>query len=258
MNTLGTYKLPVLKIVIGSLVLPWYQRARFSSALATPTLLLVSFWALNVAFKDESNVLLSWLVLPLYLVVFSIFAVTCHRLILLPQENPTFRITFAKREFKFLAWVVLIFLTFYLSIMSALMIFSYIPLRIKGDIDFTKNVLFVMESIARVFAIYIFARLCLVFPAAAIDEDRGFYWSWVNTRHNGWRMAVIVGLYPWLISLVIWLLSRTEATLLEKLITGLLYYLGMAVEVFALSLTYREISTSMEGSMDSCPTVQKL
>jgi NDP-sugar pyrophosphorylase family protein len=39
----------------------------------------------------------------------------------------------------------------------------------------------------------------------------------------------------------IWLLSRDEPTMVEWALTALLYYVGLAVQVFALSLTYKEV-----------------
>lgn len=235
------YKLPVFKLVLGSLALPWYEKAKYSRALAIPTLLLVSVWALNVMLKEEINSLSSWLLLPLYLAAFSIFAVTCHRLVLVSQGEHSSGLVFTKRELKFLAWLVAVYVIVYLTLLAPLLMFSYVPWTNSPDIDFIENVLFVVVSIARVFAIYVLGRLCLVFPATAIDQNRGLRWSWENTRHNGWRMAIIVGLYPWVISILIWILSREEATLVENVITALLYYVGLAVTIFALSLTYREI-----------------
>jgi hypothetical protein len=83
--------------------------------------------------------------------------------------------------------------------------------------------------------------MCLVFPATAIDRKGGLQWSWDKTRGNGWRMAIVFGLYPWLIGSAIWLLSRDEPTMVEWALTAVLYYVGLAVQVFALSLTYKEV-----------------
>lgn len=63
------------------------------------------------------------------------------------------------------------------------------------------------------------------------------------TRDNGWRMVVVIELYPGLINTLIWLISRSEATVMEETIIAMLYYVCLAVEIFALSLAYKALVT---------------
>jgi hypothetical protein len=80
-----------------------------------------------------------------------------------------------------------------------------------------------------------------VFPAKAIDEKANIKWSWEMTRNNGWRMFVIVGFYPWLLGMLIWLVWRNEASIFEDVIFSLLTLLTLVLEVIALSFTYKEL-----------------
>ncbi len=59
-------------------------------------------------------------------------------------------------------------------------------------------------------------------------------------------MLVIVGLYPWLISILLWLIIRGDPSLIRQMITAFLYYIGLALEATALSLTFKAFKTESE------------
>jgi len=234
-------RLPVIRILAGSILISWREKGRFSSALALPTLLLVMVWALHTVFQEEIRGISPWLPMPFYLIAFSIFAVTCHRLILMEHEKSPFRISLYTREIRFVSWLILVYGLYFL----VLMVITGFAINLPGGtylVDITDKV-YSPTQLLYIPAMYIFARLSLVFPATAIDEKAGLGWSWVNTRRNGWRLVVIVGMYPWLTNSLISLLSREGATILEQTMTGLLYYAGCAQGVFALSLSYKYIIT---------------
>lgn len=208
-----------------------------------PTLLLVSAWALTILFTQEIKEVGPWVVWLLYLFylsAFSIFAVTCHRLILTEDEKHLFSISFALRQLKFAGWFVVVYIIYNLAkiaVSITLLKFGIDPGAINSS-----GTLHAITVISSTPAMYIMSRLSLVFPATAVDTNVGLKWSWEGTRHNGWRMVVIIGLYPGLISTLLWLVSREATTAIEQAIIGLFYYLGAAVEIFALSLTYKEIA----------------
>lgn len=208
-----------------------------------PTLLLVSAWALTILFMQEIKEVgpwVVWLLYLFYLLAFSIFAVTCHRLILTEDEKGLFFVSFTFRQLKFAAWFIVVYAIYNLAkfaVSIMLLKFGIEPGALNPG-----STLHYVTVIASTPAMYIMARLSLVFPATAIDTNFGLKWSWQCTRHNGWRMVVIIGLYPGLISTLLWLASREAATVVEQTIIGLFYYLGAAVEIFALSLTYKEIA----------------
>ena len=236
-------KIPVLNILAGSLLISWREKARFSRALALPTLLLVSAWALTILFMQELKEVgpwVVWLLYLFYLLAFSIFAVTCHRLILTTDEQSLFSVPLTRRQLKFAAWFIVVYIIYNLAkiaISITLLKFGLEPAALNPG-----STLPYATVIASTPAMYIMARLSLVFPATAVDTNIGLKWSWQCTRHNGWRMVVIIGLYPGLISALLWLVSREATTAIEQAIIGLFYYLGAAVEIFALSLTYKEIA----------------
>ena len=90
--------------------------------------------------------------------------------------------------------------------------------------------------------LYLLGRVSLLFPAKAIDEKIDLKKSWEITKNNGWRIFVIIGFYPWILGMIIWLVwGREEASLFEDVISSLLTVLILALEVVALSFTYKEL-----------------
>ena len=117
---------------------------------------------------------------------------------------------------------------------------SYVPggMIVSGDGKIAGWV----KEIASIPAIYVLARLSLAFPAAAIDKHSSLRWSWVRTRGNGWRIFVVVGLFPWLAEMVFGLLWREDATIPEQVLLSILAYVGLSIGIVALSFTYKELA----------------
>jgi len=128
----------------------------------------------------------------------------------------------------FIFWPVM---TVALNVILAIPLLTH-PDRVKNLIEYA-------ILLASIPAMYVMARLSLVFPATAIDKGIRLKQSWEITRDNGWRLTLIVFLYPWLINLVVWFLLRDNATILEKVLVSILYYIGLAIGIFALSLSYQ-------------------
>jgi membrane-anchored glycerophosphoryl diester phosphodiesterase (GDPDase) len=104
-----------------------------------------------------------------------------------------------------------------------------------------------MSEAAKILALYVSARLSLVFPATAIDKRPDLKWSWNLTRNNGWRMVVVVGVLPWVIGMIVGVLYRENATVLETIVLSTLGIALFAVEIAALSLSYRELTKEPEA-----------
>jgi hypothetical protein len=100
------------------------------------------------------------------------------------------------------------------------------------------------EQAVRVALLYFLARLCVMFPATAVEKRPApdLSWAWQLTRGNGWRLMIVVGALPWLFSLLIGAVYRSEATTFEWVLVGLLGMALLAVEIAAVSISYRELS----------------
>ena len=100
----------------------------------------------------------------------------------------------------------------------------------------------VIEFVASIPALYLIARLSLVFPATAIDRPASLKWAWRTSRGNGWRLVVVITVLPWLLSHLVGLLYRDEATAAEIVVLTVLGTALFALEIAALSIAYRELT----------------
>lgn len=241
-------RLPILKILTEAILLPIYNKKRYSSALVIPTIILVSIWALWIVVGTKSQIL-GWGFYLLYFLGFSAFAITCHRLVLVDENSSisNFSIETIKRIAIFLLWLFFIYI-----LVSIAHMFSYtigLNLLRVFDIEYKRvttfdELIWWMNLVFTIPGMYILGRSSLIFPSAAIDIKRSIRWSWQQTKGNGARMFIIVGIFPWLLSMMLSILWRENATLVEQTLLWILTYFGLAIEVFALSLTYKELQNS--------------
>jgi hypothetical protein len=243
-----TIRLDVGKVVLGAFLVPWWNRRAFSRALAIPLLLLVTLtlsWYFTGEYLPELS---AWLFYLGYGVLFVIFAVTCHRLVLLDPPSIASRLypRWSSRETRFILWMVGVWLiiTAAFIVVSPLLVNVSLLWSRKPDEDWLGWSLFV----AKLPALYVFARLCLVFPATAIDKRVNLQWAWRRTEGNGWRLVLIVAVLPWILTQLVNLLYRGNASTIETIVLTFVGCALFAVEVAALSLSYREL-TSEEASV---------
>ena len=78
-------------------------------------------------------------------------------------------------------------------------------------------------------------------PATAIDVRTNLMWSWEATKNNGTRMLILIGAVPWVTTILLDLLWRENGTMFEYVFLSILGYLAVAVEIFILSIAFREI-----------------
>jgi hypothetical protein len=238
-----TIRLDVGKVVLGAFLVPWWNRRAFSRALAIPLLLLVTLtlsWYFTGEYLPELS---AWLFYLGYGVLFVIFAVTCHRLVLLDPPSITSRLypRWSLRETRFILWMVGVWLiiTAAFIVVSPLLVNVSLLWSRKADEDWLRWSLFV----AKLPALYVFARLCLVFPATAVDKRVNLKWAWRLSEGNGWRLVLIVAVLPWILTQLVNLLYRGNASTIETIILTFVGCALFAVEVAALSLSYRELTS---------------
>jgi len=244
-------KLPLSKILINAFLIPWSRKGYFLQTIALPTLLLVSIWALWVTI-NPAGVLNSYLFLFAYLVAFSYFAITCHRLILASTSSlKQIQTIHIRRLAWFTAWVIVIYgLSLIIELIALNILIQFVTM--PASVELTEAAINqyqlelqqakeIIEYILYLPIMYLLGRLSLVFPATAIDVKTGLKWSWIQTRNNGLRILVIIALFPWSLNILLSLLNRENATIFEQGIVGILMYLSAAIGIFALSLTYLEL-----------------
>jgi hypothetical protein len=233
----------VAKVLVGAFAVPWWHRRAFARALALPVVSLATFTTAWYHVAREVPAYLGWAACFVWGLLFVWFAVTCHRLVLLDAASVASRRAprWSRRETRFLFWLVGAWLACLGVFLVAATVMANVVLWASpsrpGDTPLDW-----VGTAGRVPAYYVLARLSLVFPATAIDRDVDFKWAWRLTRGQGWRMFIVVAILPWLISEAVALLWRSEATAVETAALALIGTALFAVEIAALSLSYRELT----------------
>ncbi|MES9969028.1 MAG: hypothetical protein ABW092_03280 [Candidatus Thiodiazotropha sp.] len=176
----------------------------------------------------------------LYSILLVIFAITCHRNILMGGGSTTKYgvLKWSYREWRYAGWAFIAY--FYLYAFAALGMFFASTL--SSIIPGCNSTMFFIAflAIAMLPGIYVFARLSILFPATAIEHKTTWNWAWDITEGNGWRLVIIVGLFPALLSLVPAFLSGINLAMdIVLLIAGLIL---LAVEIIALSVSFNELT----------------
>lgn len=88
---------------------------------------------------------------------------------------------------------------------------------------------------------YIFARLCLSLPAAAVADPLNLDGAWDVSQGNGWRLAIVVVLVPSIVPVLLQLIPKASMTLWLVCIGLLLQILAGIYGFAVLSESYRAL-----------------
>jgi hypothetical protein len=236
--------LPVGKVVLGAFLTPWWKRRAFLRSLAVPLAALAALTLAWYAMGEGLPVYAGWGVCLLYWLLVTSFAVRCHRLVLLERqpEAMEWKLEWSRRDTMFFLWSGAVWFIYGAVWLAGVTLSLNVAVNIWQAARGPGEVFEWLSLACKLPALYVFARLCLALPAIAVDGDPGLKSAWRLTRGNGWRLMIVVGVLPWAISEVVSLLYRGDATAIE---TGALTVLGIAlfaVEIAALSISYRELT----------------
>jgi hypothetical protein len=232
-------------VVQEALAVPWRRREDFAWALPVPLVLLAG---LMLAWYFAGELLRPFSGWVLYLgyclafaACFTLFAVNCHRLVLLapPRRLGVLALpAWSWRESRFLFWMVTLWIA-YMAILWVILAFLTAAFQRISDLVAWFDP---MQYAAKLAALYVVARLSLVFPATAIDRVVNWKWAWRASRGNGWRLVVVVTVLPWVVSQLVGFLYRDEPSALEVVLITVLGTALFALEIAALSIAYRELT----------------
>ena len=265
--------LPVFKIISGAFLFLWKERRRLFRALFIPVLIVLSFFSLRNFFLSDIEsfkfpfllgITLILIFTMIALIPYVLFSITCHRLALIENTKvPEYgMLTWTRREWWFLAYFIL------LPLIYSLANWIFVPLTIGlikefkssirefqtifGEIDFNQMLIYLVNTTAT----YLFARLSLIFPATAVDRDIDVDWAWKISRGNGWRLLIVVGAFPLALKFLAGQILRENPTFGEQLVFILFSLVLLAVEIVALSLSYKHLAENekVEVSHDNAVT----
>ena len=249
-------RLPVLATARDAYAFVWRHRRRFF-ALAFPAIVVLSIltalvvrlptWAPSAGDGAAVGNKFGWgdiVGTVAELALWVMFAVAWHRRYLVPAEATTVgaALRWQRRQNRFLLVALGISGVVFLggALAGALAYFG------PGG-----TMIYPASALAFLFALYVYARLALLFPAAAVDHHLGFTECFKLTRRNGWRLVAILALVvaPFWVALSVGVAATVAlgtvggltGTLIGTLFHQGLNFAGIAVGVSALSIAYREL-----------------
>ena len=235
-------KLDLSRVIAGAFVLPWLRRGEFARALAVPTIAIVAIrigWGLA---EEEMTGAIAWAGWFAYAIVWILFAIACHRLVLLDPRRADIPVVpgWGRRETLFLGWMAALCVTTWIVGAIALLTIGTVVVNLTSVAFFETFI----QKLMYVIATYVFARLALLLPAAAIDAPSSFLKAWRQTHGNGWRMVVVVGVLPWTFAYLFAFIEGDEPGIAVGVATAVLATVFLVVEVSALSLSYQQLGDS--------------
>lgn len=98
-----------------------------------------------------------------------------------------------------------------------------------------------MQTLGAAAAAWFLARLCLVTPGLVTDQPRALSTAWKVSRGNGWRIAALIAIAPWLLILYVQAMWPRGV---DRLVFVLVIAMGALLSIFllfAVSVSYREL-----------------
>jgi hypothetical protein len=98
-----------------------------------------------------------------------------------------------------------------------------------------------LEAIGAAAAVWLVARLYMVVPGLVLDQPHALATAWRISRGNGWRLAALLAVIPWLLVLYVQLMWPRGV---DRLIFVLVVAMSMLLTIFVLfvaSVSYREL-----------------
>ncbi|MDJ0905824.1 MAG: hypothetical protein QNI96_07380 [Woeseiaceae bacterium] len=238
----------ILRGAVSEVAARWRPLLR---ALIVPALLIT---ALNfgtqylMQWQHESNgsfeglQALGWAQFVVWFLLYALFAMSCHRIILLGEESlpNRFGIYWTMRETRFLGWVVLVAMIYMLLSAPFQIAATYLRLYITPDSFYWHFNAYIPVLLAT----YVDGRISMVLPATAVGERSSIVESWRMTRGNGLHIAgalLIAAIATDLVSIGInQVLKDLPQT--GRLVSFMVNFPLVAVAVGIISVSYRELS----------------
>lgn len=237
----------------------WERRRHFGLWLVIPTVVTaVVFYFQDkwLGEKPELSVSLFAKAIALgipFVLVFTVFAVACHRSILLGEDAvlPLGFLKWTKRESRFFAWSVFIWTASIIGLFIGLILL--LPFVMLAGIFALPWLRVVPDSLAEVLgllcaiipAAYVVGRLSLLLPATAVNQQPTVKWAWSESEKHAMRLAFLVGFIPMFITVTIPIFDWSTSLLghvFGSVLRGLIYYCLATVEIVILSISFREIT----------------
>jgi len=226
-------------IVSGALSLPSIHRIRLWRGIGLPFFIIIA-GAMTVAFSGlfRQPHARHWLAAAIFCCT-AVMAVVIHRLVLLPVGTSPGSMRLRLQR---LAKAVLAMLGLWAIFVAVGLGFAYLLRGASGAISIFVPP-FWLQTLGATAAVWVVARLCLVIPGLVLDRPNSWHTAWQASRGNGWRLAAVLAVMPWLLVLFVQTLWPRGVDRLQFVLLVLMMALLSIFELFALSLSYRALTT---------------
>lgn len=194
--------------------------------------------ALSHRFVEEPGAN-QWLLLAAHLAFYALFAVSCHRIILLGRDSlpSEFGLYWSMRETRFAAWLILLFFLY-----AALSYpFAFATVFLPRELMATQIPWYAWTFVLTYFE----GRFSMVLPATAVEQRMNLPASWILTRGRGLAIAMALfatSLAMTLITIVVKRILFKDAYVLGEVVDAILVFPIVAVAVGVISVTYRKVT----------------
>lgn len=236
-----TATLPTIDLFKESICLLWQKRVQVIK-MFLPIVALLAFidWG-SEQFFDMNNASQSVLAAVISTVFSVLFATAAHQFTLLPEKQIDYSQAirlWGKSEFRYLLRALQIGII--VSVFLLLIVFSIILANSSLPLAFLVG--FSVVALA----LYIWSRLSIVLPEAALGKPTSLKRAWGLSEGNGIGLCMVVVIIPCLIMLPFIALFFVEHPVVNYL-AALGIYVTTLISLVALSLSYRFLSDFYDG-----------
>ena len=223
--------------------------------------------AANPQIADFQSFFWLWLAaMIVFAIVFCMYSVAWHRLYLVPEEQASAGAAYrwGGRQWRFLFNYVKVFLVIIPLFVVAVVVIGGIGAVVGvvaargGEASGTGLIVgavIITQILVWLIVGWFYARFSMLFPSTAADAHMTLREGWRFSKGNGWRLlwiivfvALPVGIVTWPINFAVSVLlfetgaiSSLTANLLTALIGQFFGFIGIAVGVSALSISYKRL-----------------
>lgn len=249
--------MPVWKTLQNGLLTIRMERASLARTLVLPAVLVATFLVYlyyRTPTENPEDVMrwhmISGLLTLALGVVWALFAVACHRILLGDPSKPRLlnSIWLGRRQLRYTLMAAVVGLPLVLSylIFPAIYLFEFVRFE---DSDLPRYLTAIYYLVIILPAHYLGCRFVLTLPAAALNRPLSFINAWRMSAGNGWRVTALLLVAPLLselINLAVDLLRETAPILHLGLGVVLEIAVGV-VTIGALSSAYKWISDNHQS-----------
>ena len=228
-------------ILSDAIDIPSRKSAPIIRIMLVPAILILIIGMILDYHNMQEKGLFFWVMAIMQGLFFTIFAVSCHRIVLNPPENIASLkpIYWGFAETKFLFYSTGLGLVSCVAIIAATI--TIISINFAVDFRISKDWGILMGALFLIPTGYLVARLSLVLPAVAINKKLSFAESWKKSIGNGWRLFILLTAFPCMTSLVISQLPSGTKSVFISFISWSISIFVVIVEISLLSLAYFQL-----------------